>query len=112
MIDRKTNSMNFFANIPNDAPNEIFETHLQASNVRIERIISTGQSTPEGKWYDQEQHEWILLLQGRAALRFEEESDYRVLEVGDCLNIAAHVRHRVEWTSREGPTVWLAIFCN
>jgi cupin 2 domain-containing protein len=101
---------NLFHNIPAHAPDEIFETILQSPHVRIERIVSTGQSTPEGEWYDQEQHEWILLVQGHAALRFEEEPEERVLVAGNCLNIAAHVRHRVTWTSRDEPTVWLAVF--
>lgn len=103
--------MNIFDNIAQNAPDEIFETILQSPNVRIERIVSTGQATPKNEWYDQSENEWILLLRGRAALRFENETEDRVLDVGDCLNIAAHVRHRVQWTSEE-PTVWLAVFYN
>ena len=102
--------MNFFDNIPAHAPDEIFETILQTENVRIERIVSTGQNSPDDFWYDQDENEWILILQGRAALRFEGEGEDRVLDVGDCLDIAAHVRHRVVWTSADEPTVWLAVF--
>ena len=102
--------MNIFQNIARDAPDEIFETILQSENVRIERIVSTGQSSPENFWYEQNENEWILILQGRAALRLEEEDEDRVLEVGDCLKIAAHVRHRVVSTSAEEPTIWLAVF--
>lgn len=102
--------MNIFNNIPQTAPDEIFETLLQSPNVRIERIVSNGQATPENEWFDQMENEWILLLRGRAALLFEGETEDRVLETGDYLDIPAHVRHRVEWTSEEKPTIWLAVF--
>ena len=102
--------MNIFDNIPQNAPDEIFETILQSSSIRIERIISSGQATPENEWFDQSENEWVLLLRGRAALRFEDETEDRVLETGDYLNIPAHARHRVEWTSAEEPTIWLAVF--
>jgi cupin 2 domain-containing protein len=101
---------NVFANIPQNAPQEIFETLLTAPTMRIERIISTGQATPENQWYDQDENEWILLLSGEAALRFENETADRVLTKGDYLHIPAHARHRVQWTSDIEPTVWLAIF--
>lgn len=104
--------MNIFDNIAQSAPDEIMETLLQSAHIRIERIVSTGQATPENDWYDQEENEWILLLRGRAALRFADETENRVLETGDYLDIPAHVRHRVEWTSEEEPTVWLAVFYN
>jgi cupin 2 domain-containing protein len=106
---------NIFDNIPQNAPEEIFETLLTSPPIRIERIVSNGQATPEGDWYDQNEHEWILVLQGNAALRFENEAEDRVLASGDYLNIPAHVRHRVQWTSADEPTIWLAIFymeCN
>lgn len=102
--------MNIFDNINRDAPDEIFETILQTENVRIERIVSTGQNSPDDFWYDQDENEWILILQGRAALRFKDESEDRVLEVGDYVHIAAQVRHRVIWTSADEPTIWLAVF--
>ena len=102
--------MNIFDNINRDAPDEIFETILQTENVRIERIVSTGQNSPDDFWYDQDENEWILILQGRAALRFEGETEDRVLEVGDCVHIAPQVRHRVVWTSADEPTIWLAVF--
>jgi cupin 2 domain-containing protein len=102
--------MNIFDNIPHNAPDEIFETILQLPNVRIERIVSSGQATPQDHWFDQVENEWILLLRGRAILRFEEENEDRVLETGDYLNIPAHARHRVEWTSEEETTIWLAVF--
>ena len=73
------NIMNIFQNIARDAPDEIFETILQSENVRIERIVSNGQSSPDNFWYDQNESEWILILQGRAALRLEE---FPIADVG------------------------------
>jgi len=102
--------MNIFDNVTRDAPQEIFETIAQNENVRIERIVSNGQSSPDGFWYEQNEHEWILVLRGRAALRFEGESEDRVLETGDYLAIPSGVRHRVVWTSDREPTIWLAVF--
>lgn len=103
-------TMNIFDNIPRNAPEEIFETLLKSPAVRIERIVSSGQATPQNQWFDQTENEWILLLRGRAALRFEGETEDRVLESGDHLDIPAHLRHRVEWTSTDEPTIWLAVF--
>lgn len=100
--------MSLFANIPNDIPNEIVETLLSADNLRIERIISHGHASPEDFWYDQEQNEWVVVLQGAAALRFEEATVE--MNSGDFVNIPAHKRHRVEWTTPDEPTVWLAVY--
>lgn len=76
--------------------------------VRVERIVSTGQSTPAGTWYDQDQDEWVALLAGTATLSFE---DGRTIDLGpgDALMIPAHVRHRVERTSRDPACVWIAV---
>jgi len=83
---------------------------LQRPGVRIERIVSCGQASPLGFWYDQAEGEWVMLLSGRAALRLEQEDYTRLLAPGDCLDIPAHCRHRVEWTAQGVPTVWLAVF--
>jgi len=78
-------------------------------NLRIERIVSTGQASPPGFWYDQEWPEWLVLVAGSAGLLFEGEAEPRVLRPGDYLLIPAHRRHRVAWTDVEHPTVWLAV---
>ncbi len=74
----------------------------------MERIVSLGQQTPPGEWYDQSDDEWVLLLSGAARLLIEGESQASALQPGDCLLLPAHVRHRVEWTDPAQPTVWLA----
>ncbi len=98
---------NLFETAPTGA-DEIFETLLARDGVRIERIVSTGQGSPQGFWYDQPQHEFVVLLAGRAGLRFEDEKDVIDLRPGDWLEIEAHRRHRVEWTQADPPTIWLA----
>lgn len=101
---------NLFANAPASADGgECFETLLALSGARIERIVSTGQSSPPGFWYDQPQLEWVALLQGEAMLRFEDEPEPRRLVAGDWLTIAARRRHRVDWTSPGRATIWLAV---
>ena len=88
---------------------EIAEVLLERPGLRIERIVSTGQATPEGQWYDQETDEWVLLVSGRARLRIEGEAQDRELGEGDFVFLPAHCRHRVAWTEQEKPTVWLAV---
>lgn len=105
-------TINMFKQFPDAALKgeaETFETLLTQPNVQIERIISTGQSSPPDFWYCQQQSEWVIVLQGSAGLRFENEPEVRILHVGDFVNIPAQCQHRVEWTDPDGPTVWLAV---
>ncbi|MCK9374941.1 MAG: cupin domain-containing protein [Syntrophobacterales bacterium] len=100
---------NLFAGLPPEIPEEILEVIQENGSFRLERIVSAGQATAPGAWYDQDTHEWVALLSGSAALRFEDEPEPRVLRPGDYLLIRAHRRHRVEWTDPDRPTVWLAL---
>ena len=100
---------NLFSNIPDSFPDEIIETLLEKKNLKLERILSSGQSTPAGKWFDQETDEWVVLLKGKAGLRFENESEVIELTPGDHLMIPAHKKHRLEWTDEKQKTVWLAL---
>jgi cupin 2 domain-containing protein len=99
---------NFLTNIPNSPPEEIFEAIIQTENIKIERIISKGQKSEEGFWYDQDQAEFVLLLKGKARIQFETQTVE--LAAGDYLNIAAHQKHRVDWTTPDEETLWLAVF--
>jgi cupin 2 domain-containing protein len=92
-----------------ESPGEHFEELLVRSGFRIERIVSTGQASPPDFWYDQDVAEWVVLLSGAAELQFEDESAPRKLAPGDWINIAAHRRHRVNWTDPSQPSTWLAI---
>lgn len=100
--------MNLFSAIPADLPAEVFEPLLQAGHLRIERIISRGHTTPAEDWYDQPEHEWVLVLQGAGTLALADGSSH-TLRAGDYLNIPAHTRHRVSWTDPAQDTIWLAI---
>jgi cupin 2 domain-containing protein len=100
---------NLFNGIPPQLSEELCTVVCCAKNLRIERIVSEGQQSPEGFWYDQEQSEWVVVLEGRAAVEFEGEPAVVELVRGSYLNIPAHRRHRVAWTSRGEKTVWLAI---
>ena len=123
-----------YAGIPAHLPEELCEILASAGSMRIERIVtppihaarpsglpaagaippsceivSRGHTSPAGFWYDQAQDEFVLVVQGRAGVRFEGEDEVVVLEAGEYLNIPARLRHRVEWTDLEGDTVWLAV---
>jgi len=100
---------NVFLNMPNDNQSEIFETIADLKNVRIERIISSGQATPAGQWYDQAQDEWVILLAGSAEISLEEQQETFKLVAGDYLLIPSHCRHRVECTDQTQQTTWLAV---
>ena len=97
-----------FTDFPAELPEEFIQTLLSTPTIRVERIVSRGHSSPEGFWYDQETHEWVLLLEGAARLTFDEEGPID-LRPGSFLNIPAHRRHRVEWTDPTRPTIWLVI---
>jgi cupin 2 domain-containing protein len=102
--------MNLLCDLPDADSGEISETLLAAPGLRIERIVSHGQASPPGFWYDQVEAEWVLLLAGAARLRFADEAEDRALQPGDQIDIAPHRRHRVEWTDPDRPTIWLAVF--
>lgn len=100
---------NLFASLPARLAAEQTIELLATKDLRIERIVSTGQASPPGFWYDQDRAEWVLVVAGSAGLLFEGEAEPRVLRPGDYLRIPARRRHRVAWTDAERPTVWLAV---
>lgn len=101
--------MTNFWHLPLPLPaEELFEPLLQTPQLLVERIISAGQVTPPGQWYDQPRDEWVLLVQGSAILEFESGA-IQNLSAGDHLLIPAHQRHRVAFTSQHPPCLWLAL---
>ncbi len=100
---------NIFAALPETSAEEVFDQLLDRDGVTIERIVSRGQASPEGFWYDQETHEWVLVLRGRAGLELEGRDGVVELGPGDFLDLPAHRKHRVAWTAADEPTVWLAV---
>jgi cupin 2 domain-containing protein len=101
-------SGNLFADVP-DSENEQFLDLFSAPGLEVERIVSPGQATPESEWLEQNWTEWVALLAGAAAIRFEVEPGPRTLAPGDWLSIPAGTRHRIEWTDPTRATVWLAV---
>ena len=100
---------NIFKNIPVDLSDEIIETITKSDNVKIERIISDGQTSPPNFWYDQDQNEFVIVLKGKAVLEFEDNTSVQMNE-GDYLLIPAHKKHRVSYTDTANKTIWLAVF--
>jgi cupin 2 domain-containing protein len=92
-----------------DADAEQVSTLVEARAATIERIVSHGQASPPGFWYDQPFAEWVLILSGSAAVRLDGEAADRILRPGDHLFIPARRKHRVEWTDAGGATIWLAV---
>lgn len=101
---------NLFDGIPEHGEQEAIWQLVRGESVRIERIVSHGQVSPPGFWYDQGEHEWVTVLTGQAVLRLEGQKNPVVLSPGDMLHLPAHSRHRVEWTDPLKPTIWLAVF--
>jgi cupin 2 domain-containing protein len=99
---------NIFSSIPQNLSIEVFQTLLSSDAIGIERIISKGHQSERDFWYDQDQNEWILLLKGAARLEFTDK--VLNLNPGDYVNIPAHEKHRVDWTTPDEETIWLAIF--
>lgn len=98
---------NVFDDLPQYMPKEVVHTLIRAADVRIERIVSHGHASPEGFWYDQQQHEWVIVLKGAARLQFED--GMVEMKMGDFINIPAFKKHRVDWTTPHEPTVWLGV---
>ena len=98
-----------FADLPPHLPNELSTTLLEAANVRIERIVSLGHASPDEFWYAQDRHEWVIVLKGEARLCFEGVEQPVEMKPGDFVNIPAHQKHRVDWTTPDEPTIWLAV---
>jgi cupin 2 domain-containing protein len=102
--------VNLLSPLPDARAGEIVDILLGRPGVRIERIVSLGQASPPGFWYDQEEGEWLLLVAGAADLHFADEAKPRRLSSGDWLDIVPHRRHRVDWTDPANPTLWLGVF--
>lgn len=100
---------NIRAGLPDASREEAFEdvVRRRTPGARIERIVSNGQASPDGFWYDQEWDEWVLILDGGAVVRLADPAEEARLEPGDWLFIPARRRHRVQST-RAG-TLWLAV---
>ncbi|MCF7822193.1 MAG: cupin domain-containing protein [Mariprofundaceae bacterium] len=99
---------NLFNALPSELQEELIEVIAGNGSTRIERIVSHGHCSKKEFWYDQDEDEFVLLLEGEAELEFEDETIH--LKKGDYLTIKAYQRHRVKWTTPDKATIWLAVF--
>ncbi len=100
---------NLLTSLPDHVDHERLDEILRQDNIRIERILSQGHTSPKTGWYDQEENEWVVVLQGSGEITFE-DGDKAQLQPGDHINIPAHRRHKVSWTDPDNFTIWLAVF--
>jgi cupin 2 domain-containing protein len=99
---------NLFESIPVDIGEELFTELVRGENLKIERIISQGQSSPASGWYDQDENEWVIVIKGEAKISFEDDSVVH-LKAGSYINIPANTKHKVAWTRPDTETIWLAV---
>jgi len=97
-----------FETLPEDISEEIFSELVRGDNIKIERIVSKGHSSPASGWYDQAEHEWVAVLKGAAKIAFENGEEIH-LTAGSYLTISAHTKHKVTWTTPDMETIWLAV---
>lgn len=101
--------MNLFFIAEPAAEGEQVESLYQNGNVRIERIVSGGQVSPDGFWYEQDEDEWVLVVQGEGRIQYESGEEI-VLCPGEHLLLPAGKRHRVSYTSKNPCCIWLCVF--
>jgi len=107
-MNKQTENSNIFAQIPAKIKEELFEDIIATNDIRIERIVSDGHTSPKSGWYESKQNEWVIILQGEAILEFE--ALHVELQVGDYFNIKSGTKHKVSYTSADEQTIWLAIY--
>lgn len=106
----KKNPINLFQDVPEGLNQELVEKLIEQDSFRLERIVSRGQVSPTGFWYDQDEHEWVALLAGKAQLQIEGLEQPVTLNPGDICHLPAHTKHRIAWTDPNQDTIWLAVF--
>ncbi len=105
----KLKTGDLLAGVPDASSAELLETIVSLDGIRLERIVSKGQATPTGEWYDQPWHEFVFLAAGEALLQIEGEPEAHRLCQGQWIMLPAHCRHRVECTLPKQDTIWLAV---
>ncbi len=99
---------NISTSFPSEPSKEVFDVLLHNQNIRIERIVSKGHTSPASGWYDQEDNEWVLVLEGAGTILFKDGREV-TMQKGDFLHIPAHAKHKVSWTDPDRQTIWLAV---
>lgn len=99
---------NLFESLPEVISEELFTEIVSGENVKIERIISRGHTSPQSGWFDQDDNEWVVVLKGEAKLLIKDSNEVHLV-AGSYLNIPAHTKHKVTWTIPNTETIWLAV---
>ena len=100
---------NLFSSLPVELEREVYDELVRSEHVRIERIVSKGHTAPAEGWFDQDEHEWVVVLEGSGTILLEDGREM-TLKKGDHLNIPSRTKHKVTWTDPKNLTVWLAVF--
>lgn len=100
---------NIFYNLPKTKEKEVFQLLFKDKKLKVERIISMGQATKQGRWLRQKRNEWVVLLRGKAVLSFFGKAGVLKLKSGDYVFIPKNLRHRVEWSDPKEKSLWLAV---
>mgnify|MGYP002410159454 CR=1 FL=1 len=108
-VNRMIENGNLYNRAARFLDKEITETLISQGAVRIERIISTGQCSPNNFWYDQAENEWVCVLQGEGVIEWQNGSR-NILKPGDWVFVPPHEKHRVHSTTSKPPCIWLAFF--
>lgn len=85
---------------------EEITTLFENEKIRIETILSFGNSSPCDFWYCQDEDEWVLLTNGNAKIQFEDCEKHLCKD--DHMLIPAYKKHRVSHTSDDAE--WLCVF--
>lgn len=99
---------NIFNSPQLNSGDEIFNSILNSDSLKIERIVSKGNTSPDEGWYEQESAEWVVVLEGEGHILYEDGREFK-LKKGNHLNIPARTKHKVSWTDPNGETIWLAV---
>ncbi len=102
-------SSNLYEHIPAQLPEELTQILAASPSVRIERILSRGQVSVPDFWYEQEETEFVVVLQGEGHIEYE-SGEVVTMGPGSYEVILPFTKHRVSFTDPEETTVWLAVF--
>ena len=83
-----TNLFDFPADLSTQGGDEVFHQLISTSSFKVERILSWGQVTPKDSPYDQDEDEWVTLLQGQASIELYDEglAMFRLSLRSECVN--------------------------
>ena len=125
-LGEKKGKMNIFDLRDLSEKEEIIKILAENENIKIEKIISTGQITD---WQVSEKNEFVILIQGEAEIEFFEKKNLKKNEKiienksrtknkklkllkGDTVLINRMEKHRVSYTSKNPCCIWVCIFFN